>query len=85
MLGPAAKNAQQSVAWAGYAATLPASGVTLRGIGGGPVATGSIQSSPIKDTFDGHFCIPPNSYISLQAFTTAISVVASIVWAELPI
>lgn len=68
-----------------YAATLPTAPVVLRAVGGGPVATGSVTAPFIKDDIDGRIIIGPGCSVSLTAFTTAISTVSSMVWAELPI
>lgn len=66
------------------AATLPAAPVVVRGIGGGPVATGSVTAPFIKDEVAGAIMLSPGTAISLSAFTTAISVIASFTWAEYP-
>lgn len=78
----------ESAAGVGLAAsstTLPAVPVAIRAIGGGPVATGSVESSFMRDEVAGQIIIPPGSSLSLGYITTAISVVASMAWAELPI
>lgn len=72
------------VGLAASAATLPAAPVAIRPIGGGPVATGSVNAPFIRDEVKGAIIIPPGSSLSLGYLTTAISVVAGMVWAELP-
>ena len=70
------------------AATLPTGGNTaLRVLGGGPAATvaGSTAFPPfIKDEVGGLIVLAPGAFISLQCLTTAITVVASMVWEEIP-
>jgi hypothetical protein len=75
----------RGVGLAASEATLPAAPVAIRAIGGGPVATGSVTSPFIRDEVRGQIIIPPGSSLSLGYITTAISVVASMCWAELPI
>jgi len=74
-----------AVGLADSAATLPAAPVLIRGIGGGPVATGSVTAPFIKDDVGGAIILAPGTAISLSAFTTAISVIASFTWAEWPV
>ncbi len=64
-------------------ATVPTP-AALRAIGGGPAATGSVTTAYIRDDIDGLIVLAPGCVISLQAMTTAISVVASIYWEEYP-
>ena len=66
-------------------ATLPATPVAIRAIGGGPVATGSIHAPFIKDDVGGQIIVAPGTNISLGYVTTAISVIASMTFAELPV
>lgn len=73
-----------SVAKADSQATMPTLTV-LRAVGGGPVATGSINSAFIKDEIAGAIVLSPNTSISLQCLTTAISAVTSMTWAEVPV
>lgn len=63
------------------AATVPTPAI-LRAIGGGPVAGSSISPAYIREDLDGIMILAPGTVVSLQAVTTAISVVASIVWYE---
>lgn len=72
-----------TVAKADSAATIP-NATIMRAIGGGPVATGSVHTAFIKDDLGGAIVLVPNTCISLQCLTTAISVVASFTWAEIP-
>lgn len=66
------------------AATVPTP-AALRSIGGGPVAASSISPGFILDNVDGIVQLAPGCVISLQAMTTAITVLASITWVEVPI
>ena len=75
----------KGVGLADSSATLPAAPVAIRAIGGGPVAGSSVESPFIMDRVNGQIIIPPGSSLSLGYITTAISVVASMSWAELPI
>lgn len=76
--------ANGSVALVDTAATIPTP-FTLRPVPGGPVATGSVVTGFIKDEIDGALVVSPGGVVSLQAFTTAISVIASLTWEEEPI
>lgn len=64
--------------------TLPAAPVAVRGLGGGPNATGSVTTPFIVDDLAGLMILGPGTYLGLGYLTTAISVVASMHWAELP-
>lgn len=66
------------------AATVPTP-AALRAIGGGPVAGSTLNSAYIREDLDGIIMLAPGCVISLQAMTTAVSVVASICWEEVPI
>lgn len=81
-IGPSAPTA---FGLAASAATLPAAPVAIRAIGGGPVATGSVTAPFIRDEVAGMVQLQPGTSLSLSAFTTAISVLASMYWAELPL
>lgn len=72
-----------SVAKVDTAATLPAAPVVVRGLGG-PVATGSVSQPQIVDNIDGALCVAPGCSVSINALTTAISGVWSMVWEEIP-
>lgn len=72
------------VGLAASATTLPAAPVAIRPIGGGPVAGSSITPPFIMDEVGGAVVLQPGTAVSLGYLTTAISVVASMVWAELP-
>jgi putative intracellular protease/amidase len=77
------------VALVASVATLPAASFAInRIIGGGPAATIAASTSfPafIRDEVAGLIVLYPGSFISLQAVTTAVSVMASISWEELPL
>lgn len=77
-------NLQKGVGLADSAATTIATTIFMP-IGGGPVATGSVTSPYIKEEFAGEIVLLPGTHISLQCLTTAISVIASISWEELPL
>jgi hypothetical protein len=64
--------------------TLPANPVAVRALGGGPNATGSVTTPFIVDDIAGLMILGPGTYLGLGYLTTAISVVASFSWAELP-
>ena len=66
------------------AATLPAAPVAVRALGGGPNATGSVTTPFIVDDLGGLFILGPGTYVGLGYLTTAVSVVASFHWSELP-
>lgn len=73
-----------SIALVDTAATIPTP-ETIRPLPGGPVAASSIMTPFIKDEIKGSLIVAPGGVISLQAFTTAISVMAQLTWAEVPI
>lgn len=66
------------------AATLPAAPVIVRALTG-PVAASSISPPYIRDDVDGAIILAPGTSLSLSADTTAVSTIASIMWAELPV
>jgi len=66
------------------AATVPTP-AAIRSIGGGPVGATTISPPYICDNIDGLLWLAPGCVISLQAMTTAVTVVASITWQEVPI
>lgn len=78
-------NTSASVGLAASAATIQATPVIARPIGGGPVATGSVTSPFIRDELSGLLVLVPGTCISLQCLTTAISVIASMTWEEVSI
>lgn len=78
-------NTAVGVGLADGAATLPAAPVVVRGLGGGPVAASSITPPFIRDEVAGQLILLPGTAWSLTSATTAISVIASIHWAELPL
>lgn len=62
----------------------------MRAIWNTPLATSATAPTPaptpyIKDQIDGALIIGPGQLVSLQAITTAISVIASMTWEEVPI
>ena len=78
-------NLTLGVGLAASASTPPATPVALRAIGGGTNATGSVQcTDSIIDEIAGAMILAPGTYIGLGYLTTAISVIASYHWAELP-
>ncbi|MDD5199268.1 MAG: hypothetical protein PHC88_05640 [Terrimicrobiaceae bacterium] len=66
------------------AATVPTP-AAIRSIGGGPVGAVTINAPYIRDDIDGLLALAPGCVISLQSMTTAITVVASITWEEVPV
>lgn len=72
-----------AVALADSACTMPTLTI-FRPVGGGPVAGSSINTPQIQDNINGQLILGPSSCISLQCLTTAISVIASISWIEVP-
>jgi hypothetical protein len=75
-------NSSASTGLAASAVTLPAAPVVVRSVGGGPVATGSVTSTPIIDNINGALVLQPGTAISLSALTTAISAICSVTWRE---
>jgi len=69
---------------AASAVTLPAAPVVVRPIGGGPLATGGIQSTFIMDQVDGALCVAPGCALSICAITTATTAIIGMVWKEVP-
>ena len=65
------------------AATVPTP-AAIRAIPGGPVAAASVVSPYIEQKVGGIMILAPGCVISVQAMTTAISAVATIVWREDP-
>lgn len=70
---------------AASAVTLPAAPVVVRPVGGGPVATGSVNAAFIRDEIAGGIVLAPGTAISLSALTTAISAIIGVVWEEVTI
>ena len=75
-------NATTGVANVWNAATLATAPTVIRAIGGGPVATGSVNSPYIRDEVAGQLILLPGTLIMLGYVTTAISAVASMAWTE---
>ena len=67
------------------AATVPATQVAIRPIGGSPVATGSISPPAIVYGFDGMIALQPGGSISTFVLTTAISAMIAMAWLSLPL
>lgn len=76
--------ANGSVALVDSAATVPAVQY-LRAVPGGPIASTPLTAPFIKDEIAGALTIAPGGCISLQSTTTAISVMASLTWEEVPV
>lgn len=74
-------NTTQAAGLAASAVTLPATPVVVMGLGG-PVATGSVSQPQINVDIDGALAVQPGCAVSINALTTAISGVWSMVWAE---
>ncbi len=68
---------------AASAVTLPAAPVVVRALGG-PVATGSVSQPQIVDDINGALTVAPGCAVSVNALTTAISGVWSLIWEEIP-
>jgi hypothetical protein len=66
------------------AATVPTP-AALRAIGGGPVGASTLNTAYIREDLDGLIVLAPGAVVSLQSMTTAVSVVASVYWAEIPV
>jgi hypothetical protein len=76
-------NTTQGVGIAYSATTLPAAPVVVMGLGG-PVATGSVSQPQILAKIEGGLAIEPGCCLSINALTTAISGVWSMIWQEVP-
>jgi len=82
---PAACGAQfASVGKADSAATLPATPTLIRPMlgGGWATAAGFSQTPAVIDPIDGALILLPNTAVSIQALTTAITGLCGFVWAE---
>lgn len=64
-------------------ATVPTPAV-IRSIGGGVLAGSGIVTSFVRDPINGLLQLAPGCVISLQAMANACTVVASIMWREVP-
>ena len=76
-------NSTPGVGIAYSATTLPAAPVVVMGLGG-PVATGSVSQPQISVKLEGGLAIEPGCAVSINALTTAISGIWSMIWAEVP-
>ena len=66
--------------------TLGSTPVALRAVGGGTNATGSAAvTSFVLDDIAGGMILQPGTFVGLGYVTTAISVIASYHWAEIPV
>lgn len=74
-------NSTQAAGLAASAVTLPAAPAVVMGLGG-PVATGSVSQPQINVDMEGSLAVQPGCAVSINALTTAISGVWSMVWAE---
>ena len=76
-----------SVAKVGSSATLAAAPTIIRPILGQQWITGGagMWSFYAKDTVDGAILIPPGQMLTIDSLIGAVSVLASVTWAELPI
>lgn len=76
-----------SVALCGASATLAAAPTTLRPLTGSPWVTAGAGWTPIytKDDVAGAIIIPPGQMLTIDALVGAMSVIAGVTWAELPI
>lgn len=75
--------AGSGVGLAASAVTLPAAPVVVRPIGGGPLATGGVNSAFILDNVDGAICIAPGCALSVASLTTAVTAIIGMVWEEI--
>ena len=66
-------------------ATLPLAQICVRALSSGVTATGAVNFPPVTDDdVAGQIIVTPGCLVSLVAITTAISVVASMTWEEIP-
>jgi hypothetical protein len=79
-------SAVSAVALGYSAATVTSVSAVMRNIPGGGAATEASQLTPvfIRDEIAGQIIMAPGTQISLQSLTTAVSVLATIVWEEVP-
>lgn len=67
-------------------ATLPLAQICIRALASGVTATGAVNFPPmVDDDVAGGVIVTPGCLVSLVAITTAISVVASMMWEEIPV
>ncbi len=67
---------------AASAVTLPAAPVVVRPIGGGPLATGGINSQFICDHVDGALVVTPGCALNIATITTAVTAIIGMTWKE---
>jgi hypothetical protein len=65
-------------------ATVPAPGA-LRPVAASVVTTTNAFSPYIKDQIDGALIIPPGGFVSFGALTTAMNILATLTWEEVPV
>ena len=81
LVGRVAGNAGQAYS----ISTLPLAQVCIRALASGVTATGAVNFPPmVDDDVAGAVIIVPGCLVALTAITTAISVVASMTWEEIP-
>lgn len=73
-----------ALAWRAVSLAVGAS-YLLRAIGGGPVATGSVNAPYIRDELAGQVILLPGTIAHLVSLTTAITAVSSMSWIENPL
>ena len=71
----------------GSTATLLAAPTIIRPIMGQQWITGGtgMWSFYVKDTVDGAIVIPPGQILTIDSLVAAVTVLASVTWAELPV
>lgn len=75
-------NGAVGVAQVWRAATLATAPTFIRALGGGPVATGSVNAAYIRDEIAGQLVLLPGTLVTPNAATTAISSITSAAWVE---
>jgi len=83
IVNSAPKGASQALVDSAW--TPPATATVIRGVGGGPVATGSVTSPFMRDEVAGLITLGPGTSIVILCLTTAITVVPTLYWEEVPI
>ena len=82
-----AGSGKNSIATVGSTATLLAAPTIIRPIMGQQWITGGtgMWSFYVKDTVDGAIVIPPGQILTIDSLVAAVTVLASVTWAELPV
>src|SRR5437879_3863704 len=83
IVNSAPKGASQALVDSAW--TPPATATVIRGVGGGPVATGSVTSPFMRDEVAGLITLGPGTSIVILCLTTAITIVPTLYWEEVPI